>query len=393
MMEQGYLLFRAEGEEVGSFLTLASDEGITIQKFCQAEGVCFGYLSPSDYRAAARLGRSVGIRLRILEKNGVSFALSRFRRRLGLVVWPVVFTGLLLFSQCFLWAVDVTGCETLDPAMIQEKAAGLGLRNGLFLPGADLESITIQMRKELPGVATLSLNRVGSRVEIAVTESTLAPMIEPTDPCNLVAAKTGQVVSVSATEGQAVVKPGQTVAEGELLVSGITETPDGKSGYVHAAGEIIADTVFEKSFTLRLNQTEQVFSPDTETRYWLDLFGQKVPLFLPDAVKKLMGQQQEGQSESKWSLRPLTVLGIPLPVGIYTETRQFFTMEEKTFSEEEALLELEEAAADYEAQMEGTLLSRTPRASVADGVMTLTVDYSYREDIALTRPIEVELVE
>ena len=41
-----------------------SDEGITIQKFCQAEGVCFGYLSPSDYRAAARLGRSVGIRLR-----------------------------------------------------------------------------------------------------------------------------------------------------------------------------------------------------------------------------------------------------------------------------------------------------------------------------------------
>ena len=52
MMKTGCLLFRAEGEDISGFLTLAADYDLTIQKFCKADGICLGYLPPREYRTA-----------------------------------------------------------------------------------------------------------------------------------------------------------------------------------------------------------------------------------------------------------------------------------------------------------------------------------------------------
>ncbi|MDD6032285.1 MAG: sporulation protein YqfD [Oscillospiraceae bacterium] len=391
MMKTGCLLFRAEGEDISGFLTLAADYDLTIQKFCKADGICFGYLPPREYRTAARLARSVGVRLQILEKNGVSFALRRYRRRLGLLLWPILFTGLLLFSQCFLWAVDVTGCEKMQPETIRQAAAGLGLKQGIFLPAADLAAITTRLRQDFPTIASLSLNRVGSRVEIALTEATLSPPILPEDPCNLVAARTGRITSLSVTRGQSAVKLGQTIAEGQLLISGITETPDGKIAYDHASGQVLAETSFQKAFTLQLKQQEKQFDQVEKQCRYLDLFGKKLPLFLPDGLLRRLTGKEEQLYESSRTLEPLTVLGIELPLGVETETRAYYTLREKVFTEESALRELEEAAADFEQHelQDAQILTRESAASVSEGVMTLTLSYTCIEDIARERAIEI----
>lgn len=390
MMETGYLLFRAEGGDIAGFLTLAADNQLTIQKFCKAESICFGYLPPEEYRLAARLAKSVGVRLQILEKNGVSFALRQYRKRLGLIVWPVIFTVVLLFSQNFLWAVDVTGCETLNEETVRTAAARLGLQQGSFLPKTDLSAIADQMRQDFPNIASLALNRVGSRVEIALTETADAPLILPEDPCNVIASHTGRITAMSVTRGQAAVSLGQTVAEGELLITGITETADGKTGYDHAAGEIMAEAIFDKTFTLKLEQPEQVFTGEERICRYLDLFGKKLPLFLPDSLMEKFGRVARPYDSTE-ALEPLTVLDIELPVGVVTETRKFYTETKKIFTEEEALAELQEAAADYEATelTDAQIMNRTSQADVTDGVMSLKISYTCLMDIAQTQAIEV----
>lgn len=383
------ILFRAEGGDIAGFLNLASENGLTIQKFCKAEGICFGYLPPGEYRTAARLARSVGIRLQILEKNGVSFALRRYRRRLGLFVWPVICGAALVFSQNFLWAVDVSGCETFSEEVIRAEAAELGLRTGIYLPGTDLAAIASELRREFPGIAFAALNRVGSRVEIALNEVTPAPVILPEDPCNIVAAHTGQVVSVTVTAGQTDIVPGQTVAEGQLLISGIGETPDGKQIYSHASGVVMAEAVIEKEFSLPLRQTEKVFTGEEKARRYLDLFGKKLPLFLPDELREKLGQEIRPY-ESSCTLAPLTLFGIGLPLGIETETRRAYTEQEKVFTESEALALLQEASADWEQnEAAGEILSKEESASVSGGIMTLKTIYTCLADIGSEQPVEV----
>lgn len=389
-MENGYVLFRAEGEDISGFLTLASEYELTIQKFCQSDGICFGYLPPGDYKVAARLGQSVGVRLQILEKNGVSFALYRYRRRLGLVVWPIVFLTALLFSQCFLWAVDVTGCEKLSENGVRAAAAQLGLKTGLFLPSADLEGMAADLRRDFPGLAAVSFNRVGSRVEIALSEAAPSPALESRDPCNLYAAKTGILREISVTRGQHELTLGQSVAKGQLLVSGVTETPDGKISYERAAGRIMAETTHQKEFTLKLTQQEKTFIGEKQLCRSLDLFGQHIPLFLPDSFKRLLGQEPLPY-ESETTLAPLTLGRLVLPLGVVTEVRSPYTEAEKTFTEMEALAELGEAAEEYEqTDLAGLeVLGREQSAAIADGSMTLTVTYTCLEDIGEPRPLEI----
>ncbi|MBR6789671.1 MAG: sporulation protein YqfD [Oscillospiraceae bacterium] len=376
------ILFRAEGGDIAAFLNLAAENDLTIQKFCKADSLCFGYLPPAEYRAAARLARQSGVRLQILEKNGVSFALRRYRRRLGLVFWPVLCTAALLFSQNFLWAVDVTGCTALNEAVIRTEAETLGLRTGVYLPRTDLSAIAGELRKVSPLIATLSLNRVGSRVEITLTEAALAPDILPDDPCNMIAARTGRITSLSVTGGQPAVSTGQTVAEGQLLISGVTESPDGKQNFVHASGEVLAEALFTETFTLPLTRTEQLFTGEEKTFRSLDLFGKKIPLFLPE---------EDAPSVSSRTLAPLTLAGIELPLGIETETRRYYTESEKTFTEEEALALLQKAAADFEANdlAASEVLSKEESASVSGGVMTLQVTWTAIADIARPVPIEI----
>lgn len=389
-MENGYVLFRAEGEDISGFLTLASEYELTIQKFCQSEGICFGYLPPSDYRVAARLGQSVGVRLQILEKNGVSFALYRYRQRLGLVVWPVVFLAALLFSQCFLWAVDVTGCENINEDGVRAAAAQLGLKTGLFLPNADLDGMAADLRRDFPGLAAVSFNRVGSRVEIALSESTPGPALESHDPCSLYAAKTGILREISVTRGQHQLALGQSVAEGQLLVSGITETPDGKISYERAAGRIMAETSHQKEFTLKLTQQEKTFTGEEQVCRSLDLFGQSLPLFLPDSFRKLLGQEVLPY-ESEITLAPLSFGKFVLPLGVVTEVRRPYTEAEKVFTEIEALAELNGAAEEYERYdlADAQVLGKEQSAAIADGSMTLTVTYTCLEDISEPRPLEI----
>ncbi|MBQ4051157.1 MAG: sporulation protein YqfD [Oscillospiraceae bacterium] len=326
------ILFRAEGGDIAGFLTLASENDLTIQKFCKSDGICFGYLPPREYRTAAKLARSVGVRLQILEKNGVSFALRRYRRRLGLFVWPVVFSAALLFSQNFLWAVDVSGCENLQQEVIRTEAAGYGLKTGIYLPGTDLGAIAAELRKAFPQIASLSLNRIGSRVEIALTEAASAPEILPDDPCSIFASRTGKIVSLSVTAGQAAVSPGQTVAEGQLLISGVGETADGKTFFSHASGEAMAEALFDETFTLSLAQNEQLFTGEETVRRYLDLFGKKIPLFLPDGLMNHFAPPS-GLYESRSVLAPLSLFGIELPLGVETETRRFYTEEKNVFTE------------------------------------------------------------
>ena len=85
------------------------------------------------------------------------------------------------------------------------------------------------------------------------------------------------------------------------------------------------------------------------------------------------------------------MLGIELPLGVETETRAFYTLQEKVFSEQEALQELEEAAADFEQHelQDAQILTRESAASVSEGVMTLILSYTCIEDIARERTIEI----
>ena len=412
--QPGCLLIRVEGD-TARFINRCAEEEISAERFCSTDGVLFGYIPQKDYKQTRFLAEQLGCELSVLEKDGVSCTLSRYRRRLGLIVWPAVLTGALLFSQCFAWALTVNGLSQVDRTLILDAAEDAGLRIGSFLPSVDMQAVADHILETIPGVGYCAVNKIGSHVEIEINEAAQIPTVLPDDPCSVIAAETGTIVYLEVYNGQESVKVGETVGKGQQIVSGITESADGKTRYVHASALVLADAKFTREFTLDIKQLEREYLDEKEVRWSVELFGKAIPLYLPDGVKKAAGQavkaaeqltgflfsgpesseQTEDEQDVLWeetvTRQPLTIAGVQLPIGMIKNLRESYTESEKNFSEEEALAQLQQAAAAWETEnlADGEILSREEKMTVDDGVATLTVDYLCRMDIASPKKIEV----
>ncbi|MEG2597158.1 MAG: sporulation protein YqfD [Oscillospiraceae bacterium] len=383
----GSVMFEAKGDEIGRFLSLCREEGLHICHFKKSDSVCKGILSPKEYKTASAIGKKTGIRLRIQEKSGFSFLFYRYRKRVGLFICGAFSIALLLFLQSFVWAIDVFGNKDITSTHILATAEKFGLKKGLFLPSADLEKIELSMLGELPTLSFLSLNRIGSRVEIELTEEFPKPfIISDDDPCNIVAEKTGKIQSAEVYRGQNMVTLQEVVCEGDLLVSGIAEGVDQKITYHHARAKIMAETTFKKEFSIAMTQEEKIYTFEKQ-RTRMDLFGKKLPLFLAFPI--------ENPHDSRKEMKPLRIFDIPLPIGIETETISFYEIHPVTFTEEQSLRLIKENVRIFEEEelADTTILSKEIVASQKGNIFTAVVDYKCLEDIALPQKLEIAMDE
>lgn len=410
----GCLLIRVEGDTT-RFINRCAEEEISAERFCSTDGVLFGYIPQKDYKSAQSLAEENGCELTVLEKDGVSYTLQRYRRRLGLIVWPAVLTGALLFSQCFTWAMTVNGLSQIDEKLVIAAAEDAGLKIGSFLPSVDMQAVANHILETIPGVGYCAVNKIGSHVEIEINEAAQIPTVLPTDPCDIIAAETGKIVYLEVYNGQESVKTGETVGKGQQIVTGITESADGKTRYVHASALVLADAKFTREFTLEINQKEREYLDEKQIRWSVELFGKAIPLYLPDGLKSTADQavklfekvtgflfsgpktvepadeQQSVLWEESNSRQPLSVGGVQFPIGLIKTVRESYTETDKTFSEEEALAALQQAAAAWEAEnlADGEILSRDENMAIDNGIAVLQIEYLCRMDIASPKKIEV----
>ncbi len=410
----GCQLIRVRGD-TARFLSRCAEERIPAQRFCSTKGVLFGYIPQRDSRRAQSLAGETGCEMAVLEKDGVSCALQRYRRRLGLIVWPAVLTGALLFSQCFVWAMSVNGLSEIDQSLVLAAAEQAGLKIGSFLPAVDMQSVADHILKTIPGVGYCAVNKIGSHVEIEINEAMQIPPILPTDPCDIIASETGTIVYLEVYNGQESVKTGETVGKGQQIVTGITESADGKTRYVHASALVVADARFTREFSLRIRQTEREYTGQKQQRWSLELWGKAIPLYLPDGIRNAAGQAvrwlkkaagflfsgpeaaapPQNPPEVLWeetsSRQPLTICGIQLPIGLIRTVLESYTETEKSFSDEQALAALRQAAAAWEAEnlSDGEILSKEEKMTVRGEWAILEIKYLCRMDIASPKKIEV----
>ena len=78
-------------------------------------------------------------------------------------------------------------------------------------------------------------------------------------PTNLKAAADGIIKRIDVTSGNCIVKVGDTVAKGDILVSGMEERADGTK-FVHSAGRVTAVIEREVTVTAKCNAENRRFN-------------------------------------------------------------------------------------------------------------------------------------
>lgn len=368
---KGYLRVRFYGGNIEKFFNLSAKNGIAVWGLCRSQGGIECYLSVSNFKKLRVILRKSHIRAKILYKKGLPFFMAKNRKRWGVTVGLVLFFAALKLLSCFVWVIEVEGNETVPDEDIISACEEIGIKEGIFSNSIEPKIARQRLLLCIDSLSWASLVVEGSRLTVDVSETKEA---EISPPCNLRAATDGVIKKIDISAGECLVKVGQTVKEGDILVSGVTEKA-GVTNFVAAAGSITAETVREMTFKTNFLVEEKFITGETAKRTVLEFFTLKIPLYLG---------RQTGEYDSILTKERVTFLESELPITLYTREFFFYEVMQKSLSNQEAVddleNQLEEALIDLEIE-NYTVEKRN--YSETDKEITMTVLIKAEENIAL----------
>ena len=209
-----------------------------------AAGICAKITADGSLRIGARSAESAKaalsdkISFSVSEVRGLYGFLLKLRFRVGFLSAVTITLILLLFSSGVVWDVRVEGVDGEACERITDQLAECGLRVGALWNRIDKSSVEVNTLKISDEVAWININRRGSVAYVTVApKETYDEQVDPVGYANIVAAFDCVIEEVLVERGVAVVKAGQTVKKGDLLISGVIPSELG-GGAVYASGTV-----------------------------------------------------------------------------------------------------------------------------------------------------------
>jgi len=169
---------------------------------------------------------------------------------------------------------------------------------------------------EVPELSWISIEMKGTKAIVRVVETTKAPeIIDRETPCNIVAAKDGIIERIITLEGEPLVNKGDTVRQGQLLVSGIIEHPDtGITRRVHAMAQVMARTWYEGRSHVSFEEVSRVRTGNKVVHKSYEINGWNLSIN-PDDIPFKQYEVEEKRS-------PVVGIGQVLP--FYTVIKEYY---------------------------------------------------------------------
>lgn len=379
---RGTLQFTAAGPYPERFLNLCSGGGVGLWNTRRtAEGVtaCCAQCHRSRLEYYAQKS---GCRLETVRCTGMKSTARRYRRRTGLWVGAALLAAGLLVMGRFVWRVEIRGTEQLDPAVITAALAEYGVHPGVLARKIDARTVERRMQIRFAEIAWITVNVEGSRVTAILEEAVPPPaVVEDGIPTNLIAGETGFITRVEVQNGNAVVKPGDSVLAGDLLVSGIMDNKMGESRLAHARGRVYAQVRERLEIFVPYEQRDYLLAGVARRRY-LTVFGVEIPLQGRGApVGPYRLEQVVTQPGGFFSLLPVT-----LREECYLQLREVT----KTVSPQEAMRQAEKELALREQGLAAEVIHREAEGSEGPAGFTLAAEYLLERQIAVEAKVQTE---
>ena len=290
----------------------------------------------------------------------------------------LVLTGAVLAPNV-IFSVEVSGCETLEPERITRALDDLGVHFGTWGPAIDSEQLRNDMLRTIPELRWIGVNWSGMKAGVQVSEhgEETTPLDRQTC-ADLIACADGVVTDVEVYNGQALVKKGDAVREGQTLISGLVDLERCRRA-TRALGEVYAET--RREMTLLTPGTRVIHAPERlcgvcvylcAGRKRIKIFGSS-GISMPDCVKMI----------NRRSMR--------LPLSLCVERCYRTTPRERELAQPRALFEAYKERWAAGELVAGQILSEDDTWTLDGGVWRLTKILHCREMIA--RSAEIPILE
>ncbi len=268
----GYLRISIEGYYIERFINICRKENIPVWNIKKEKDIRLAFnIKIKDFKKICKIAKTTKCKLKIKKKKGFPFILNRYKKRKIFAIFLILVIILIGMSSNYVWNIEVIeeNGNNLENIMQNLNQSGKRKIFAIFLilviiligmssnyvwnievieeNGNNLENIMQNLnqsglgvgkrkseintkevinkvRLERNDVAWMGIELKGTNAIVKVVKSDEKPdIIDENEYCSIVADKAGIITKISAQDGTANVKVGDTINEGETLINGWVE--------------------------------------------------------------------------------------------------------------------------------------------------------------------------
>lgn len=213
------------------------------------------------------------------------FVLNKYKKRKVFAISLLIMVAVIFVLSNFIWNVEIKGNEKISTEELLTLLEENGLKAGVLKPNINSKKIINTIRLQRNDLAWVGIEIVGTNAIIKIVEADPKPdIINEEEYCNIVSNKVGMITKITAQDGTSLVKEGDIVKSGDVLIGGWLEGKYTGTRYVHAKGEIQAKVWYSKKGKMDLKIEKNQPTGQEEKTYAMSL--NNFQINLPKRVPK-----------------------------------------------------------------------------------------------------------
>lgn len=374
----------ASGGQIEQFMNQMHRRRIPYRKPRRTEDGALLFTLPSrDFKRLRQPAFKTGTRVHIVKKRGLFMLLRPFKKRWGIVVGFVLFMGLVLYSSCFIWHVEVQGCVNTSSTQIiadlQELGLGVGIRRTVDVGPIENRYLTGNQK-----LSWISVNIRGTTAYVEVKEKGVHPqVVDLTVPTNIYAARDGVILSVRDYGGTRQVQVGQAVTAGQLLVSGDWTDKYGVRHLNHCIATVMAQTQHQTAVTVPLEEDLRQKTGKIRKKFAVSFGNFKFPLYFTQKISY-------NEYDTVYKEYPLRIAAFAFPLRFcVTAYQEVQTVPITRTAEQAKAVAFSQLAFYQEDTLSGlTVQKRVVQENLTPKELQLQAVFYCEEEIGVAMPIE-----
>lgn len=238
-------------------------------------------ISLGDLKEVQVIAKKTKAKIKVVGKKGLAFYIIRAKRQISLCIAGVIFLGVIFFLSTYVWSIEINTKRILSPFEIRRQLDGLNIKPGIRKTSLDVYALEKKLEDNNGDIMWVKARIEGSTLKVDIEEKVNPPELKENDENEGVTAKMDGVIErIYTISGTAVVKPGDIVKPGDLLI----KPYQGKEGFeykIKAEGKVVANTFYEKILEIQIQGKVKERTGEKEKAMYIEVLGKKIYLKKP----------------------------------------------------------------------------------------------------------------
>jgi len=243
MQAKTYYIVNIVTVEPEKILNLVQRQSIAVWDADYRGGILSFKIISDQLERVRHITDRFGAPINVAESLGMEKTVSFFKKRKYFFASFVLACFTVVYLAQFIWKIEIYGTRSLSESDIIQTLFSNGYKQSTRKKALDLNEAEVVLLKEYPQLDQATVEIEGSVLLVTISERD-SPIVQfdKSVPVDIVAARAAQIDEFDVYSGVGMVKVGDQVKEGDVLISGVVRysyRSSPSSEQVHALGKAL----------------------------------------------------------------------------------------------------------------------------------------------------------